>query len=591
MISINWTWNTSSPPADVVDEISKPDSIYQYTYQDFNNVSLKQFTLKLRAYSGQKCFTEIEKTITINGSPTVNYLPIPGICLEASPRSVDDPLTSFVPVADLTPGATLSGIKSFSGVGVSSAGMFDPKLSGVGDFPIQFKYTSSNGCFDTLTRFIKVWPTPKSDFTYTSLNCEKNDILFTSNSDPIFPGSTFASYKWYFSDNPAQQFGGNSTSKQFSLSSTYDATLEVFTDNGCTAKEVKSIFINPLPIVDFRLKPYICLPSGIAEFDNLVTAPDNKPMSHTWNFGDPGSVGNIQNTLRGQHTFSTFKGYDVKLISKIDQTGCIDSLTIPIVTDVDIFQQPIATIQAVDFTCLGSSINFVSSVDTRSNNASIAQKWSWDFIQGKSIDENPSFVFRSPGVYDVRLIATSDKGCPSNLATKNITIHPYPDVNAGPDLNVLDNSQKQLQATAKGTNLTFLWSPGTYLSQVDILNPIVINPIDDIVYTLSVTGIGGCTRTDKVTIKALKSILPPNTFTPNGDGINDYWEIKNLKLYDGSILEIYSPQGQIVFRTVNYARPWDGTLNGKPLPVGTYYYVINSNSERKLLSGYVTILR
>lgn len=123
------------------------------------------------------------------------------------------------------------------------------------------------------------------------------------------------------------------------------------------------------------------------------------------------------------------------------------------------------------------------------------------------------------------------------------------------------------------------------------MNPIVQNPLEDIVYTLSVTGIGGCTRTDRVAIRALKSILPPNTFTPNGDGINDYWDIKNLKLYEGSIIEIYSPQGQIVYRSVNYAKPWDGMLNGKQLPVGTYYYVINSNSERRLLSGYVTLLR
>jgi gliding motility-associated-like protein len=119
----------------------------------------------------------------------------------------------------------------------------------------------------------------------------------------------------------------------------------------------------------------------------------------------------------------------------------------------------------------------------------------------------------------------------------------------------------------------------------------VLNPVEDIVYTLSVTGIGGCIRTDKVKIFALKIIDPPNTFTPNGDGINDLWEIKNLNLYNDCILEIYTPQGLRVYRAANYSKPWDGTYNGKPLPAGTYYYVINTNSERKLIAGYVTILK
>jgi gliding motility-associated-like protein len=189
------------------------------------------------------------------------------------------------------------------------------------------------------------------------------------------------------------------------------------------------------------------------------------------------------------------------------------------------------------------------------------------------------------------MFATSDKGCKSNVATKTVTIHPFPEISAGPDINVLDNGQKQINATAKGTNLTFSWSPATYLSATNVLQPVVTNPVEDIFYTLKVTGIGGCERTDKVKIFALKLIDPPNTFTPNGDGINDLWEIKNLNLYNDCVLEIYSPQGLKVYRTVNYSKPWDGTYNGKPLPAGTYYYVINTNSERNLIAGYVTLLK
>jgi gliding motility-associated-like protein len=189
------------------------------------------------------------------------------------------------------------------------------------------------------------------------------------------------------------------------------------------------------------------------------------------------------------------------------------------------------------------------------------------------------------------MTATSDKGCLSNLATKTVTIHPFPEMNAGPDINVLDNGQKQILATAKGTNLVYTWSPPTYLSATDILQPLVLNPLEDMVYSLKVTGIGGCERTDKVKIFALKLLDLPNTFTPNGDGVNDLWEIKNLSLYNDCVVEIYTPQGLVVYRSVNYSKPWDGKYNGKPLPSGTYYYVINTNSERKSIAGYVTILK
>jgi gliding motility-associated-like protein/surface-anchored protein len=258
---------------------------------------------------------------------------------------------------------------------------------------------------------------------------------------------------------------------------------------------------------------------------------------------------------------------------------------------IDIFPQPAASISSQDFVCIGTPIDFKEVTDSKAGSASIITTWNWDFVFTSNNSKDPSYLFTKAGTYTVKMTATSDKGCKSNEATKSVTIHPFPEISAGPDINVLDNGQKQILATAKGTDLAYNWSPPTYLSATNILQPVVLNPVEDIVYTLSVTGIGGCIRTDKVKIFALKIIDPPNTFTPNGDGINDLWEIKNLNLYNDCILEIYTPQGLRVYRAANYSKPWDGTYNGKPLPAGTYYYVINTNSERKLIAGYVTILK
>ena len=89
----------------------------------------------------------------------------------------------------------------------------------------------------------------------------------------------------------------------------------------------------------------------------------------------------------------------------------------------------------------------------------------------------------------------------------------------------------------------------------------------------------------------LKLPKPTNTFTPNGDGINDTWEIPYLNQYTNCILEIYATTGQMLYRSIGYPKNWDGKYNGNDLPTGTYYYVIDPKNGRQKLSGYITILR
>lgn len=95
-----------------------------------------------------------------------------------------------------------------------------------------------------------------------------------------------------------------------------------------------------------------------------------------------------------------------------------------------------------------------------------------------------------------------------------------------------------------------------------------------------------------ITIKPPLQILPPTAFTPNGDGINDLWTISGLLSYPNCLVNIYSRNGELVYQSKGYAKPWDGAINGKNLPVGTYYYVIDLNSNNKpKVSGYIAIIR
>jgi gliding motility-associated-like protein len=108
------------------------------------------------------------------------------------------------------------------------------------------------------------------------------------------------------------------------------------------------------------------------------------------------------------------------------------------------------------------------------------------------------------------------------------------------------------------------------------------------------TTIGGCTYVDQVNVEVLRLIIPPNTFTPNGDGKNDTWVIPGIVDYPGAEVNIHDRWGQRVYSSTGYREPWDGTNNGKVLTDGTYYYHIQLNQlegRSAPYTGFISIIR
>lgn len=79
-------------------------------------------------------------------------------------------------------------------------------------------------------------------------------------------------------------------------------------------------------------------------------------------------------------------------------------------------------------------------------------------------------------------------------------------------------------------------------------------------------------------------------FTPNGDGMNDYWYIPNLQEMGRVGVKVYNRFGKLVFETGSYSNDWDGTWNGNPLPSASYYYLIDSE-VMGTIKGTVNIIR
>lgn len=120
---------------------------------------------------------------------------------------------------------------------------------------------------------------------------------------------------------------------------------------------------------------------------------------------------------------------------------------------------------------------------------------------------------------------------------------------------------------------------------------------EDDVYCVMATG-GGCilnpvVNSNSISVSILSDciIKVPNAFSPNGDNVNDQWIINALNGYDGCTVKVFNRHGSIVYQSIGYRQPWDGTANGKAVPTGTYYYLIVLENGKKKMSGSLTILR
>ena len=184
-----------------------------------------------------------------------------------------------------------------------------------------------------------------------------------------------------------------------------------------------------------------------------------------------------------------------------------------------------------------------------------------------------------------------DKELQSNSITLNV--HSF-EIDAGEDLEILFGDTVRLDGFSEGTEIIF-WEPTIHMINENTLNPFV-SPTETTTYFLNASD-GDCLLKDEVTVNVIKEFEVPNTFSPNGDGINDSWEIPGIEKFPDAFVQVYTRWGQLVFQTTGYNDPskyWDGRSNrGRELTPGVYFYVINLRDERfpEPLKGHVTIVR
>lgn len=138
---------------------------------------------------------------------------------------------------------------------------------------------------------------------------------------------------------------------------------------------------------------------------------------------------------------------------------------------------------------------------------------------------------------------------------------------------------------------SYIWSPAESLSDPNISNPIA-SPTQSTEYEVTIIN-GDCEVTRRVNVFVFAPIAIFDAITPNGDGFNDEWYLQRIENYPQAVVKIFDRWGQLVFNSIGYNTPWDGTHNGNKLPAGNYYYVIELNEpeiEDNLFTGSVTII-
>ncbi|RFM28770.1 T9SS type B sorting domain-containing protein [Deminuibacter soli] len=188
------------------------------------------------------------------------------------------------------------------------------------------------------------------------------------------------------------------------------------------------------------------------------------------------------------------------------------------------------------------------------------------------------------------ILSVTNGHCTDTAGT-TIQVYQKPIADVGQDITMFEGDTASLHAQVWGTNVSWQWNPLVAIDNPQSLQP-VVHPAADTSYTLTVHSNEGCgTAYDAVFVRVYKKVHIPNTFSPNGDNINDDWRIQELATYPEAVLTVFNRYGQAVYNSKGYNKPWNGTYNGQPLPVGTYYYVIDLKNKTQKLTGWVMILK
>ena len=399
--------------------------------------------------------------------------------------------------------------------------------------------TDDFGCTNSDDIDIETLSPPDIDLGNDTTICEEDNLMLNVESD-------YATYLW--SSGSVQPY------QSVHLPGIYYVTVS----NDC-GEVVDSITIANYPSLSFDLGEDISLCIG----DTAILDPGDLGSSYLWSNGS--SEQSIQITTGGMYSLEAFYA----------NTSCAVASDSVLVTVVNI---PTVSVSLDTLICEGDNAIFEAY-------GNLVTDYIWSNGATSSL-----ITVSTEGMYYV----TASNVCASVIDSVFLGVQDLPNVSIGNDTAIYNDESVQLEATFV-SYWSYLWSPEYEISETSIYNP-VVTPQETTSYTLEVEDTLGCTNSASITISVSERPLPEiviyNTFSPNGDGVNDYWVIENIDKYPNCTLDIYNRNGNKVFSASNYQNNWDGKFHNKDLPAHTYYYILNTGeTEKGILHGNVTIIR
>lgn len=437
-----------------------------------------------------------------------------------------------------------------------------------GFYTVKLKVSSPFGCADSLERvgYIKVDAIPSVDIYGDTSSCVPANIQLQAI---IAVGDTSTvTWLWRF-DN-----GDTSTAQtlnlNYTVAGTYGVTLIGTTMNGCIDSVRRTIRIHPLPVVNAGADTTICAGSSLqlqatGAFNYFWLPPSDGTLSCNV---CPNPV-----ATPTQDTMYVVMGRTV--------FGCDAYDTV----NVKVVQPPVLDIQPVaPEVCNGGFVQL---------EASGAQRYSWSPATGLNSTTifNPRARPTTTTTYTVT--GTDTLGCFSQSRSVTVTVLAVPIINAGPDQTIPGGGNALINATGNFGITGYLWRPSGSLN-CDNCASVIATPKATTTYIVRATNSVGCVAMDTVTVFVVcngQNFFVPNTFSPNGDGMNDVFYPRGKGIERIRSMIIYNRWGERVFEKREFpvndpTAGWDGRLNGKKANSDVYTYFIEIICENNLLIPY-----
>jgi gliding motility-associated-like protein len=518
------------------------------------------YTVKLYIRSAAGCFSDTAiRTVTVLAPPTASFSIAGNLCIN---QNIQFNSTS-VPNAGVI--STYQWSVNSISIGTSQNATYSPPATGT--YNIQLIVITDKGCRDTLVQSMVINPRPFADFTLPNVCLPSGTAQFTSLST-ISDGSLLT-YTWTFGD------GGNATVQNpihnYVTAGPFSVHLTVVSDKGCikdTTKVLNTVFAQPVAVINSPAD--VCFGSA-ASFTDASTAAGSTVTQWQWNFGD-GNQSALQNP---SHTYTTPGNYTVSLIIT-SAAGCVSAR---VTRNVVVNPPPTATFSVSVPNCVTKDILFI---DASVSNGGNIVKWSWNMGDGPTVvrTTNTPFThsYATSGTFQVTLVVETDKGCISQLFSRQVLVSPLPVPDFTLPENCLDDPFAQfndLSTISDGSQagFSYLWNFGDPNASAGNPNTSTQkNPQHRYIQarnydvTLTVTSSNGCSAAVNK-IFTVNGSVPQAVFTVEGPA--DVCSGKNLTLRNNSTVDFGTVTKLEVFW--DYTNdPTNKTTDQDPVPGKTY---------------------